>query len=182
MYAVTDEHLQDLIKGGEYEQAFRLLVREFKRPLYYKLREMLPSHEDADDVLQNTFVKVWRFLPQFKGNSKVYSWCYRIAINECLQWIERQKKYAHLSGEFPLEGVVDASGVAVDGAEILALLNAAIASLPPQQQRVFQLKYFEYKKYDEIAQELNVSIGGLKASYHHAVKKVEAFIKLHAMN
>lgn len=177
----VDQHIADLIHGAQHEKAFRLLLKEFKQPLYFKLREMLPSHADTDDVLQNTFIKIWKHLPQFEARSKVYSWCYRIAINECLQWLAKLKKHQAVALDQSNMPIASQSAhVYINGSEIQRMLNDAVSTLPPQQQRVFELKYFKEMKYADIAKELKLSPGGLKANYHHAVKKVEAYIKLHA--
>lgn len=183
MQQMVDDEIAGLIAGGQLEKAFRLLLKEFKRPLYFMLREMLSNHSDTDDVLQNTFVKVWQNLSKFQGKSKVYSWCYRIAVNECLQWIAKNKKHQHTAIENVLDGALASNSYAEwNGDEITTLLQSAVKQLPEQQKRVFELKYFENKKYTEIATELNLSAGGLKANYHHAVKKIEAYIKLNAVN
>jgi RNA polymerase sigma-70 factor (ECF subfamily) len=142
---------------------------------------MLPSHADTDDVLQNTFVKIWSNLGKFQGKSKVFSWCYRIAINESLHWIAKNKKHQASPLNDTVTPVVSQSAhLYTDGNEIASMLSRAVDTLPEQQKRVFELRYYEDMKYAEIAQQLSLSPGGLKANYHHAVKKIEAFIKLNA--
>jgi RNA polymerase sigma-70 factor (ECF subfamily) len=139
---------------------------------------MVLSHDDADDVLQNTFIKVYQNLKSFKGESKLYSWIYRIATNEAITFINtRAKKSGVSSGELKdnlinkLEADVD-----YDGDEIQLKLQKAVATLPEKQQLVFKMKYFEEMKYEEISEILGTSVGALKASYFHAVKKIEEFL------
>jgi RNA polymerase sigma-70 factor (ECF subfamily) len=161
------------------ELAFRSLVSEYKERLYWHIRKIVLSHDDADDVLQNTFIKVYKNIDSFKGDSKIYSWMYRIATNEALSFLSKKAKEQNLDisdYQQQLTSNLD-SDYWFEGSEIEIILQKAIAQLPQQQQLVFNMKYFDNLKYQEISAILNVSIGGLKASYHHAVKKIEAFIK-----
>ena len=153
------------------------MVRQYSEQLYWQIRRIVLTHEDADDVLQNTFLKAWNGLDGFHGESKVITWLSRIAINESLDFLRRNKN--------PLVSTDDDMSVAntlladdyFDGSETEALLQQAIATLPDVQRTVFQLRYFEEMKYSEISQLLDTSEGALKASYHLAVKKISAFFK-----
>lgn len=154
-------------------------MSEYKERLYWHIRKIVLSHDDADDVLQNTFIKVYKNIDSFKGDSKIYSWMYRIATNEALSFLSKKAKEQNLDisdYQQQLTSNLD-SDYWFEGSEIEIILQKAIAQLPQQQQLVFNMKYFDNLKYQEISAILNVSIGGLKASYHHAVKKIEAFIK-----
>ncbi|TYP96091.1 RNA polymerase sigma-70 factor (ECF subfamily) [Tenacibaculum adriaticum] len=161
------------------EIAFRSLITQYKERLYWHIRKIVISHDDTDDVLQNTFIKIFKNIDNFKAESKLYSWMYRIATNEAITFINKRAK----------ENKVDitdyqqqlSSNLESDdwfsGSEIQLILQKAIATLPQKQQLVFNMKYFDEMKYEEISEILETSVGGLKASYHHAVKKVEEFIK-----
>ena len=153
------------------------MVRQYSEQLYWQIRRIVLTHEDANDVLQNTFLKAWNGLDGFHGESKVITWLSRIAINESLDFLRRNKN--------PLVSTDDDMSVAntlladdyFDGSETEALLQQAVATLPDVQRTVFQLRYFEEMKYSEISQLLDTSEGALKASYHLAVKKISAFFK-----
>lgn len=159
--------------------AFEIVVRQYSEPLYRQIRRMVLSHADADDVLQNTFLKAWQGLGGFEGRSKLSSWLYRIAYNEAASLIRSRRDSLPL---YSPDGD-DTQGVAsrlmadefFDGDETQAQLQAAIHALPDVQRTVFQLKYFEDMKYSEISSILGTSEGALKASYHIAVKKISAF-------
>jgi RNA polymerase sigma-70 factor (ECF subfamily) len=137
------------------------------------------NHDDTDDVLQNTFVKVFQYLNKFKGESKLFSWIYRIATNEALTFLNQKAKINGVTSETLQNKTIDnlKADVYFDGNEIQIKLQKAIASLPEKQQLVFKMKYFEELKYEEISEILGTSVGALKASYHHAVKKIETFVK-----
>ena len=140
---------------------------------------MVLNHDDADDVLQNTFVKVYSNIGKFKGNSKLYSWMFRIATNESLTFIEQRAKKQGISNvELQQKAILNLeSDVYFEGNEIQLKLQKAIATLPEKQQLVFKMKYFEEMKYENISEILDTSVGGLKANYHHAVKKIEEYLK-----
>ncbi len=141
---------------------------------------MVLSHDDADDVLQNVFVKVFQNLKNFKGDSKLFSWMYRIATNEAITFMQQRAKKSGISSEEVQQKAINKleSDVYFDGNEIQLKLQKAIAILPEKQQLVFKMKYFEELKYEQIAEITGTSVGGLKASYFHAVKKIEDFLKI----
>ena len=161
------------------EKAFRELISIYKERLYWHVRKIVISHGDADDVLQNTFIKIFRNIDKFNEESKLFSWMYRIATNESITFINKRAKKRNLDIADYQQEV--ASNLAEDeffsGDEIQEILQRAIATLPTKQQLVFNMKYFDELKYDEISEILETSVGALKASYFHAVKKIEKFIK-----
>ena len=140
---------------------------------------MVLNHDDADDVLQNTFIKVFQYLKDFKGESKLFSWMYRIATNEAITFINQKAKRNGTTSEAMQSRIVDnlKADTYFDGNEIQLKLQKAIALLPQKQQLVFKMKYYEELKYEELSDILGTSVGALKASYHHAVKKIEEFVK-----
>lgn len=170
--------LQLLGDPARREQGFRLLVNTYGDRLYQHIRRMVHTHEDTDDVLQNTMVKVYRSVDRFRGQSQLYTWLYRIATNESLTFLERQKRQRTLFTDNP-EGslpMARAAEVELDGEHIRQRLDQAIATLPPKQKAVFSMRYFEEKSYQEMADIFTTSVGALKASYHHAVKKIESYL------
>ncbi len=169
------QHLQD---AKLREQAFTLLVREYQEPLYWQIRRIVLSHEDANDVLQNTFLKAWAALESFRGESKLSSWLFRIAVNEALNLMERQKKTIRLD-EDEEESIANQlmSDPYFDGDEMQIQFQEAIGKLPEKQRIVFNMKYFQDMKYEDISQVLGTSVGALKASYHHAVQKIISFFE-----
>jgi RNA polymerase sigma factor (sigma-70 family) len=161
--------------------AFNLLVREYQKRLYWHIRKILIDHDDTNDVLQNVFVKVWRNLDGFKGESQLYTWLYRIATNESITFLNQKKKRAGV----PLDEASAFLGSSLQsdslfkGDEIQAKLQKAILTLPDKQRIVFNMKYFDNIKYEEMSKILETSVGALKASYHHAVKKIERYLTGH---
>ena len=161
-------------------QAFECIVRQYGEALYWKIRRIVLVHEDADDVLQNTFVKAWLNLQDFRNMSKISTWLYRIAINESLDFLRKKKHQQDIS----FDEAASVSNLLMadeyfDGDEAQALLQEAIASLPDVQRTVFTLRYYDNMKYGEISKVLSTSEGALKASYHIAVKKITAFLNNH---
>ena len=156
-------------------QAFEQIVRQYSQPLYWQIRRMVFSHEDANDVLQECFIRAWNNLAQFRGDSKLSTWLYRIVINETLNFIKRQKE--HVSIDSSEENIINqlSSDPYFDGDETALQLQEAISKLPEKQRAVFTMKYYEEMKYEDMSRILDTSIGALKASYHHAVKKISDF-------
>ena len=161
------------------ETAFRELMKLYKERLYWHIRKIVISHDDTDDVLQNTFVKVFKNIDKFKEDSKLYSWMYRIATNEAFTFLQKKAKHNNVDISDYQQQLTSnlESDQWFSGDDIQIILQKAVATLPQQQQLVFQMKYFDEMKYQEISDILETSVGGLKASYHHAVKKIEAFVK-----
>ena len=172
------EFIQELLNPKTQNQAFERLLKEYQKPLYNHIRNIVLNHDDADDVLQNTFLKVFQYLNRFKGESKLFSWMYRIGTNEALTFLKQKAKKQGVSSETLQNKAIDnlKADVYFDGNEIQIKLQKAIVLLPEKQQLVFKMKYFEELKYEEISDILGTSVGALKASYHHAVKKIEAFV------
>ncbi|MBQ6377326.1 MAG: sigma-70 family RNA polymerase sigma factor [Prevotella sp.] len=157
-------------------KGFELMVRQYSEQLYWLIRRIVLTHEDANDVLQNTFLKAWNGIDFFHGDSKISTWLSRIAINESLDFLRRNKHQSVSMEEIPIANSLMADNY-FDGSEAEAMLQEAIASLPDVQRTVFLLRYFDEKKYSEISQLLNTSEGALKASYHIAVKKISEFFR-----
>ena len=172
------EFIQELLNPKTQNIAFEKLLKEYQKPLYNHIRNIVLIHDDANDVLQNTFVKVFQNLIKFKGESKLFSWIYRIATNEALTFIAQKAKKNGVTSETLQNNAIDnlKADVYFDGNEIQIQLQKAIALLPEKQQLIFKMKYFEELKYEEISEILGTSVGGLKASYHHAVKKIEDYM------
>ncbi len=173
------EFIKELLNPKTQNQAFQKLLKEYQKPLYNHIRTIVLNHDDTDDVLQNTFIKVFQYLNKFKGESKLFSWMYRIATNEALTFLNQKAKINKVSSETLQNKTIDnlKADLYFDGNEIQIKLQKAIVSLPEKQQLVFKMKYFEELKYEEISEVLGTSVGALKASYHHAVKKIETFVK-----
>ena len=161
------------------EKAFGVLISRYKERLYWHIRKIVISHDDADDVLQNTFIKVFRGIDNFKKESKLYSWMYRIATNESITFINKRAKEKNTDISEIKQELISClqSDEWFTGDEIQLILQEAIARLPNKQQLVFNMKYFDNMKYNEISDILKTSVGGLKSSYFHAVKKIEHYIK-----
>lgn len=184
---MTDEEL--LLKFREPSSrnwAFNLLVRKYQQKLYWHIRKMVIDHDDADDLVQDTFIKVWNSLDNFRGDSQLYTWLYRIATNECLNFLAKKRRRFFLpigdvEGELleKLEATPSAvtSGEGPSGEEIQLKLQQALLKLPDKQRLVFNMKYFDEMKYEEISAITGTSVGALKASYHLATKKIEEFLK-----
>ena len=173
------QFIKRLQERSTSQEAFRELISEYKERLYWHIRNMVKNHDDADDVLQNTFLKVFRNIEQFKGDSKLYSWMYRIATNEAITFLNKKARRLQITNEELQNLVIDnlKSDVYFEGDEIQLKLQKSIATLPDKQQQVFIMKYFEELKYREMAEILETSEGALKASYHIASKKIEEYLK-----
>ena len=183
---IEDSEILNLFQNEQTrEKAFSLLVKKYQERLYWHIRRMLVHHEDTNDVLQNMFVKIWRSLANFRQDSSLYTWMYRIATNETLTYLEQQKKRRSLSisdDGSELGSILSNSLKAEKGFDANNLewkLQLAIQSLPEKQRAVFTLRYYDEMPYEKMAEVLETSEGSLKASYHHAAKKVEEFIKNH---
>ncbi len=177
---IAEETLVQELKQKESQaKAFEVLVNTYKERLYWHIRRIVLNHHDADDVLQNTFIKVYRNIEGFKGDSKLYSWMYRIATNESLTFLKQKSKKAGISNEELKMSLVEnlQSDVYFEGDEIQLKLQKALATLPDKQKLVFTMKYFQEMKYEEISEVLETSVGALKTSYHLAVKKIETYLK-----
>jgi RNA polymerase sigma-70 factor (ECF subfamily) len=178
---LTDEItlVQQLQNSKTRDRAFRVLITQYKERLYWHIRKIVVVHDDADDVLQNTFVKIFKNIEKFNSQSKLYSWMYRIATNESITFINKKAKERSVDISDYQEKLMSTleSDIYFSGDEIQIILQKAIATLPQKQQLVFNMKYFDELKYDEISSILETSVGALKASYFHAVKKIEKYIK-----
>jgi RNA polymerase sigma factor (sigma-70 family) len=163
------------------EAAYTAIIRKYQEKLYWHVRRIVVEHEDANDVLQNAFIRVWNALENFREDSQLYTWLYRIATNECLSFLEQKKRKSSVSlsdDENSLTGSIRAEKD-FDPSKIEWKLQLAIQQLPEKQRAVFSLRYYDEMPYNEMSKVLDTSEGALKASYHHAVKKIEDFILNH---
>lgn len=163
------------------EQAYTTLIRKYQEKLYWHIRRMVIDHDDANDVLQNVLIRVWNGLNNFREDSQLYTWLYRIATNECLTWLEQQKKRSSVSLSDVGSGLENRirADKHFDGNKLEWKLQLAIQQLPEKQRIVFGLRYYDEMPYEEMSRVLDTSEGALKASYHHAVKKVEDYLLNH---
>jgi len=178
MLVLTDSELIENFRNPELrEPAFRQIVQKYQQRLYWHIRKIVISHDDADDVLQNCMIKAWKGLAEFRGAAGLYTWLYRIATNEALTFLKQKR--ADMSDwqsvEYMLADQLESDAL-FDGDELEKKLQKAILSLPEKQRLVFNMKYYEDMKYEDMSKILKTSVGALKASYHHAVKKIEAII------
>ena len=176
-YTGTDDNISDLLKT-DLNKGFRLLVETYSQKLYWHIRRLVILHEDADDALQNTFINVWKSIGNFRSESSLYTWLYTIATNEALTLINKRKRNASVSVD-DLNGYFESSqegSTWFDGDEAQLKLQNAILKLPEKQRIVFNLKYYDDMTYEEMSKVLNTSEGALKASYHHAVKKIQKML------
>ncbi len=176
----TDDQILELLRTDRtFERGFRLLMRTYQERLYWHIRRLVLVHEDADDVLQNTFIKIYRGVLQFEGKTKLYTWLYRIATNEAITYLQNRARRHSGSLDDPetaLAGRLKADEW-FDGDYLQVQLQEAIAQLPEKQRLVFNLRYYDEMPYEEMSTLLDTSVGALKASFHHAVKKVESFFR-----
>jgi RNA polymerase sigma-70 factor (ECF subfamily) len=176
----SDEKLLQLFENEKSQnEAFGAIVQKYRERLYWHIRKMVILHEDADDLLQKTFIKAWKALANFRGDAKLYTWLYRIATNETLTFLEQKKRRNEASFQIYEHYLSETltSDEYFNGDEAQKLLQKAILKLPEKQRIVFNMKYFDEIKYQDMAEILDTSEGALKASYHHAVKKIEDYIK-----
>lgn len=182
--AVTTQDSELLVQfrnPATKESAYTSIIRKYQEKLYWHVRRMVVEHEDANDVLQNVFIRVWNALENFREDSQLYTWLYRIATNECLTFLEQQKKRSAVplgDVESGLENKIRADKH-FDASKLEWKLQLAIQQLPEKQRIVFSLRYYDEMPYEEMAKVLETSEGALKASYHHAVKKIEDYILNH---
>jgi RNA polymerase sigma-70 factor (ECF subfamily) len=173
---ITDEEILAQFKQPESkEKAFRNLLSNYQERLYYHVRRYVHHHEDANDVLQNTFIKVWNAIDNFRGESGLYTWLYRIASNEAITYINKVKKHPTVDIEqssAQYRGGTDSP----EADEMTAKLQRAIDTLPDKQKQVFIMRYYDEMPYEQISGIVDTSVGALKASYHHAVKKIEEIL------
>jgi len=175
----SDKELLALFRDDESKNySFNLIVRKYQERLYWHIRKMVGSHEDADDVMQNTFLKVWKGLESFREDSQLYTWLYRVATNEALTFLKKKKTRYFISTDDDESHVQNKleSDVYFEGDELERKLHKALAKLPDKQKLVFNMKYFDNIKYEDMSEILDTSVGALKASYHHAVKKLEKYL------
>ena len=180
MQDYNDKELLSLFRNPDSKSyAFNLIVRKYQERLYWHVRKMVIVHDDADDLLQNCFIKAWNNLENFREESQLYTWLYRIATNEVLSFLkEKRKKYFLPIVDVEKELSSNLEGDSYfNGEELQLRLQKAVLKLPEKQRLVFNMRYFEEMKYEDMASILNTSVGALKASYHHAVKKIEIMFK-----
>jgi RNA polymerase sigma-70 factor (ECF subfamily) len=176
---LEDKELLEKIRNAETRNyGFNLLVRAYQQRVYWHVRKMVIDHDDADDLTQEVFIKIHKHIDNFREDSQLYTWIYRISTNECLSFLQRKKRRFFLPiGDVTKEltGKLDNSST-ISGDEIQLKLQKALLTLPDKQRVVFNMKYFDDMSYEDISEITNTSVGALKASYHHAVKKIEVFL------
>ena len=178
---MEDKELLEKLRSEETRNfAFNQLVRKYQERIYWHIRKMVIDHDDADDLVQDVFVKVYKAVGKFREDAQLYTWLYRIATNECLTFLNKKKRRFFLpfgDVEAELNTKLDTASD-LDGDEIQMKLQKALLKLPDKQRLVFNMKYYDDMKYEEISEITDTSIGALKASYHHAVKKIEDLLKM----
>lgn len=164
-----------LFKGNNPDYAFNLIVRKYQQQLYWYVRRMVIVHDDANDIVQDVFLKAWKSIGSFRGDAKLFTWLYRIATNEALTFLSKKKRRYLLSFTNLEEELTQSleADVYYNGTDIEKKIQKAILKLPEKQRMVFTLRYYDEMKYEDMSQILGTSVGALKASYHHAVKKIE---------
>ena len=175
------ELIERLRTPGKAREAFGEVIRIYTEPLYRQIRRLVQSHEDTNDLLQNTFLKAWSSLENFRGEARLSTWLYKIAINEALSFLAKERKRQGLSLDDQEAAIINtiAADTDIDGDTLALKLRQAIASLPEKQRIVFNMRYYDETKYEDISQILGTSVGALKASYHLAVKKIEQYFSSH---
>ncbi len=181
MSASYDEYeVMDLLQDKQtVRQGFAKMVTQYTQPLYWQIRRLVLTHEDANDILQNTFLKAWQNIGLFRGEAKLSTWLYRIALNECLTFLNKEKARASVSLDDPEASVVSTleSDAYFTGDDIQRKFQVALATLPAKQRMVFNLRYYDELTYTEISEIMGTSVGALKADYHHAAKKIKSFLE-----
>ena len=182
MTSLDDKELLSKLRNAESRNyGFNLLVRKYQQKIYWHIRKMVIDHDDADDLTQETFIKVHRHIDNFREDSQLYTWIYRIATNECLNFLNKKKRRFFL----PIGDVANEltskleDGNQLSGDQIQMKLQKALLKLPDKQRLVFNMKYFDEMSYEDMSEVTKTSVGALKASYHHAVKKVEDYLQNH---
>ena len=176
---VEDSKLIERLRDeSTVREAFSEVIRLYSEPLYWQIRRMVQNHDDANDLLQNTFLKAWQSIENFRGEARLTTWLYKIAINESISHLARERRRLNISLDEQAATLAKTieSDEYIDGEQLYLQLRKAIASLPEKQRLVFNMKYFDDMKYEDMSQILGTSVGALKASYHIAVKKIEQFI------
>lgn len=179
MSRTTDREILELVENpASLDKGFRLLVKEHQQNLYWQIRKFLLNHEDTDDVLQNVFIKIFKGLPNFKGESKLSTWMFRIAYNESMTFLKRKSKIIQINSAEMQEYLVDQleADVYFTGDEIQMALQKALVRLPDRQREIFNMRYYDEIKFKDIAEILELSEGAVKSSYHIAAKKIEAYL------
>ena len=173
------EVLKLLQDESTQRKGFEMIVAQYSEQLYWQIRRMVLSHDDANDLLQNAFVKAWMNIDYFRAEAKLSTWLYRIALNECITFLNKQRAANAVSIDDPEAVLVQKleSDPYFSGDDAQLLLQKALLALPEKQRMVFNLKYFQEMKYEEMSEIFGTSVGALKASYHHAVKKIEKFLE-----
>ena len=183
---IMQEYNEDIVveqlrNPATVRQAFAQVVAQYSKPLYWQIRKMVLSHDDANDLLQNTFLKAWGSIEYFRGDAKLSTWLYRIAVNETLTFLAKEREQRNLKADdadsFLLLNIE--SDEFFDGDRAQRLLQEAIVQLPEKQRLVFNMRYFDEMKYEEMSEIMGTSVGALKASYHHAAKKIEEYLQAH---
>lgn len=183
---MTDREIIDLFHTDSgKERAFTQLIEKYQQKVYWHIRRIVVEHDDANDVMQNTFLKVWKGLQNFRADAQLFTWLYRIATNECINHINSKKKHAYISFEgddngddesFSPSAYVKGESNPMDGDNIQERLKRAIEGLPEKQRMVFCMRYYDEMPYEQMSEVLGTSVGALKASYHHAAQKIEKYI------
>ncbi len=178
-YIYDEERVIELLRQPDTaSEAFGRVIEHYSRPLYWQIRRMVISHDDTNDVLQNTFIKAWSSIASFRGDAKLSTWLYKIAINESITFINKKKALNSISidddDSFLLNNLE--ADKYFDGDEAQVRLQKAINALPKKQRIVFNMRYYDEMKYEDMSEILSTSVGALKASYHHAVKKIEGIL------
>ena len=177
---LDDEKLVERLRDpSTCREAFGDLIKTYSEPLYRQIRRTVQSHEDTDDILQNTFLKAWQNIENFRGDAKLSTWLYKIAINESLSFLEKERKRRGLSLDDEESGMISLiqADTNIDGDRLAQRLREAIATLPEKQRLVFNMRYYDDMKYEQMSEIMGTSVGALKASYHLAVKKIEQFFE-----
>mgnify|MGYP003291620591 CR=1 FL=1 len=175
---MTDKEIIATYRGGEPQRAFNEIVRAYSERLYWHVRSIVGSHDDTDDLLQDIFIKIWAALPSFRGEAQLFTWIWRIATNESLNFLKSRKKAATVSMDETPESAsrIPDEDARLDGDEAQRLLSVAVSKLPPVQRAVFSMRYYDEMKYEDISEVLGSSVSSLKASYHFAYEKVKDYL------